>query len=215
MQSRTSIIGAENGRKVRFNMDMNSVQLSGWVSRAGIKDGQYPWGWVKLDMPGLQPPATQPIPPHSLFLGFNVKTDKDKSQVDRLKQGGWITAWDCTLTSRPLPDQPEKERRGLQGYSNKLFVSPTRGKEENLVVLAGRVEDTFGNEWIRLGFSYRNPKAPEGTDPWKKRFIKVYVPGGHQVQTGKMVYIRGVVSSKTPSGEDDVIVISKILNAIF
>ena len=194
-------------------MDMNSVSLAGWASKAGIKEGKYPYGWVRIDLPGFSPLVIAPIPSFSIFLGFVVKTDKDRDKMNKIQQGGWITAWDCSLTSRPAKEEG-KESRGLQGSLTRVIISPTKGNGENIALLAGRVEDIFGPNWVRLGCSYMVPNAKEGQPHWKKRFIKMFVPGKHGLTKGKDCYVHGKVSNKTPDGKEDVIVVAETINYI-
>jgi hypothetical protein len=202
-------------------MDMNSVTLAGNVKRAGIKESRYPFGWAMIELPALLHPADSApiVEAHHIFVGFNVKGDRDRAKMAELQNGGWATIFDATLTSRPIQDQPGKERRGVQGSLFRTIVTPQVGQTENVVLLHGRVEGVHGTQWIRLGCSYMNPRETDPQKKWKSRNITLYVPGGvgnlgvPAMQQGRSYYVRGrVVGLKPKTNDEDVVVVADLVN---
>lgn len=197
--------------------DMNSVVITGFVSRAGVKEGQYPRGWlqVKPENIVLKEGVLQQKP---FFVGMPIgqQADRDRAVIAQMTTGVWVAAFDLTLGSyEPKPDpanpgQPVAIRRELKANAGKFQISAQRGTPENLVVLRGTVKQVYEG-CIELGCSYLNPKAQNPQDKWKENVVRVYLNGFPYPQPRQKLYVRGRLSSVTPANEEMLCVIADVV----
>ena len=204
-------------------MDNNSVYLSGWTERAGITEGNFgPSGWLQLGLQLIKD-GDVVVQPHKIFVGMNLggntpeKTAKNREGFKKIQDGGFITLWDLTVDSFVKHGETNTQRR-LKGSLARSMITKEGGTPFNLAFFVGRVIQQPTEEWCELQCSYINPQAtPE--DPPEKRFpkrsIKVFLPRGKlKVKIGHQYFIGGKISSKSPAGKDDLIVVASIANGV-
>ena len=186
-------------------MDKNSVDIAGWLEGSGIREGQYPSGWIRVRVEPVRVGNIE-IPAHPIFLNCNI-TDKNRQKFNAIGTEGWITVVDCTLDSY-VPKNQTTERRKLKFNVGNVHTTNTPQNPVNVATLYGRCMDVRDGHWLRLAMSYRNIK----TNDWKQRMAVVYSPNPIDMTPGSNCYVEGMLSGRTldNSGEDFIVVAKNI-----
>ena len=201
-------------------MDYNSLLLSGWCQRAGVRDTNFgPSGWLQILLEGIKGDGFA-IPSHKVFVGMNLgsdqadKTAKNVAAFKKVQDEGFLTLWDCNIDSYVKHGETKTNRR-LKGSIARFMITKTTGVSTNLATFVGKVIQHPTEEWCELQCSHRpGPNAKKG-EPWPTRSVKVFLPKGRiKVKIGHPYLVAGKVSGKTPAGKEDLIVVASLANGI-
>ena len=201
-------------------MDHNSIFLSGWCEKAGVRDTQFgPSGWALLKLQQIKV-GDLVVPAHGVFLSFSLgaddpaKTARNKEAFAKIQDGGFLTVWDVS-TSSYIKRGETKINRTLKASIARHMITKDAGISMNLAAFVGKMIQQPNEEWCEMQCTHRpGPNAKPG-DPWPYDSVKVHLPGGRiKVKVGHQYFVAGKVAGKTPAGKEDLIVIANIANGI-
>ncbi len=192
--------------------DSNAVAINGWIRNFGIWDGKYPRAWIQLEIPRIKYPGGA-IDEHRMFMQFNVPKTHEKYYA-RLERGQWLTTWEAFMDSHVSEkDGKKKEKRTLRGSLSKVDLRKQQAIHVNHAVLVGACDSVRG-DWYRFGMSYLNPLEKDPRKKWKIRYSRVWAPE-FKIEEGRRYLILGSVAGIRPQGQEDTVLIAKLVTQIY
>lgn len=190
---------------------MNSFFLTGTIKKFGFRDSNYPSLWVLFQLDPYKYQGSQ-IDNNTLFVNFNIdnNTSTKKGRVtsyirNNIQEGSFAYVEDATLglTSKKVGTEYVKVP-GVNASITNMNLATNRFPIINNGYLAGKIINYSQNKAVlQQTYKVPGPKAETRT----RDLHVLFATDPQEDLTNKYVTLFGSLTGKTPSGQDNTIMV--------